>query len=221
MPWPKRGETEAAYDILQRLDKRRAGNDPDILDLDYALVYLGLGNLDKTFDFLNNAVDNHHILTIASLAADPVFDSIRSDERFQQILERIGLLPFLANKTERKEEINEILVVQSDTRERIELIVNQLLYIEAEGNYSRFFWKDGNRKKECFLRIGLSGVVEQVSKDSLIQVHRSYIVNLRNFDELKRQGRQYFLENNQLDIRIPISRQKATEIKKLYEEVNS
>jgi len=215
----KTGETEAAYEIIQRLDKRRAGDSPEVLDLDYALIYLGLGNLDKTFDFLNNAVDNHHIITIGSLALDPVFEEIRGHERFQQILERIGLRPFLASKKDQK--TNEVLVVQSETKERIELIVNQLLYIEADGNYSRFFWKDGKKKKERFLRIGISGIIEQISKNSVTQVHRSFIANLRNFDKLKRQGRQYFLENNQLNIRIPISRQKATEIKRLYEEMNS
>jgi eukaryotic-like serine/threonine-protein kinase len=48
---------------------------------EFMLVYLGLRNDDKTFDLLNRAADEHFAPT-SYIGVDPMFDPIRSDQRF-------------------------------------------------------------------------------------------------------------------------------------------
>ncbi len=55
-----------------------------------ALVYLGLGDRDRTFSLLEQAYEEHFPIMPEALQ-DPLFDPIRPDPRFQTLLRRIGL----------------------------------------------------------------------------------------------------------------------------------
>jgi TolB-like protein/Tfp pilus assembly protein PilF len=55
-----------------------------------ALIYLGLNEKDKTFEYLQRAVDERNAWLIY-LSTNPVFDSLRSDVRFDELLKRMGL----------------------------------------------------------------------------------------------------------------------------------
>ncbi|MEO1257136.1 MAG: tetratricopeptide repeat protein, partial [Bacteroidota bacterium] len=202
----KTGDVDLAYDILQRHDKRKAEKPHQTLDLNFALIYLGLGQFDKVFTYLNNGVDKHHIYTIGALLSDPVFDEIRNDQRYCRILKKIGLDAYAPKRTQNNG-INHILKIQSDTKEKIELVANQVLYIEAEGNYSRIVWKDQNKLNDRLLRITLSGVVKQINSSTLIQTHRSFLVNIKNMDTVFKEGRTAVLKNTNFNIDVPISRQ--------------
>src|SRR5271168_154262 len=55
-----------------------------------ALVHLGLGETDSVFDCLRKACDDRYP-QVAYLRTDPVFDPLRSDSRFVDLLQRIGM----------------------------------------------------------------------------------------------------------------------------------
>ena len=55
-------------------------------------VYAALGDHDSAFEWLNNAYDQHDI-QLVSLKTDPSLDSLREDQRFQQLVKRVGLPP--------------------------------------------------------------------------------------------------------------------------------
>jgi eukaryotic-like serine/threonine-protein kinase len=55
-----------------------------------ARVYALLGDKDKSFEWLNKAVDQRDI-RFTYLMADPRLDPIRSDPRFDELLKRVGL----------------------------------------------------------------------------------------------------------------------------------
>jgi TolB-like protein/DNA-binding winged helix-turn-helix (wHTH) protein/Flp pilus assembly protein TadD len=57
-----------------------------------ALVHYGLGELDATFEWLQKAHDERDFRMIR-LVVDPVWDGLRQDPRFRQLLLRIGLEP--------------------------------------------------------------------------------------------------------------------------------
>jgi tetratricopeptide (TPR) repeat protein len=59
---------------------------------DFALIYVGLGNRDKAFAWLNRAYEEHSF-GLAFLKVEPRFDPLRSDARFQDLLRRMGLPP--------------------------------------------------------------------------------------------------------------------------------
>ncbi len=55
-----------------------------------AVVYLGLGERDETFAWLEKAYEDHDV-RLQFLKVDPKWDSLRSDPRFTALLKRIGL----------------------------------------------------------------------------------------------------------------------------------
>ena len=59
---------------------------------DIAAVHIGLGNKSQAFDYLERAFDDHSSWLIF-MRADPRFDSIRSDPRYQELLRRMHLIP--------------------------------------------------------------------------------------------------------------------------------
>jgi hypothetical protein len=57
-----------------------------------AIVYIGLGDNDSAFYWLEKSYEEH-FGSIISLTADPFFDSIKSDPRFPVLARKINLIP--------------------------------------------------------------------------------------------------------------------------------
>src|SRR5437870_12157215 len=57
-----------------------------------AAVYAGLGEKDQAFKWLEKAYDERDIW-LMNLKVDPVFNKLRSDRRFPDLLARTGLRP--------------------------------------------------------------------------------------------------------------------------------
>ena len=55
-----------------------------------ALVYVGLDDADRAFEWLEKAVDARS-WEAPMMKANPVFDKLRTDPRFPALLRRIGL----------------------------------------------------------------------------------------------------------------------------------
>lgn len=55
-----------------------------------AIVYAGLGDKDKAFDWLEKEIADRS-LSISLLRVEQRFDSLRADPRFQDLLKRTGL----------------------------------------------------------------------------------------------------------------------------------
>ena len=77
---------------LQALE--RAAPQQYVSPLEFALVYIGLDEKDRAFGMLEKAYGERSPW-LASLAADPAFDPLRSDPRFRELLRRVGLSDLL------------------------------------------------------------------------------------------------------------------------------
>ncbi len=62
----------------------------------------------------------------------------------------------------------------------MKIMVADILYIEAERNYSRIF----TAGKEFLLSVTLKTIEEKLSNNIFVRTHRSYIVNLAHVDEV-------------------------------------
>lgn len=82
------GEKDKAKKIL---DELLSLSDKKIVDSFYiALVYLGLDDRDKTFEWLEKAYEDRSMY-IAMIDTDQLFDDLREDRRFVALLNKMGL----------------------------------------------------------------------------------------------------------------------------------
>lgn len=56
----------------------------------FAIIYLGLGEKDQAFAWLEKAYDERDHSLLSTLKVDPLWDPLRSDPRFADLLRRIG-----------------------------------------------------------------------------------------------------------------------------------
>jgi serine/threonine protein kinase len=82
------GERSQALQILEELT-RSSQQEPTPAS-SIAIIYIGLDDKDKAFSWLAKAYDSHDFF-LTSLKMAPVWDPLRSDARFADLLRRIGL----------------------------------------------------------------------------------------------------------------------------------
>ncbi len=88
--YAKSGRRDKAMEILGQLhdlSKQR-----HVSSYDVAIIHVGLGDLDQAFAWLEKAYAERAPRLIW-LNVDPIFDTLRSDPRFADLLRRLGLMP--------------------------------------------------------------------------------------------------------------------------------
>ena len=89
--YSKMGNKEAAIGELHRLDSL-AKTQNDIKAYEYSLIYAGLKDYDKFFEWLNIAYENHYFgVTLIGREAGLWFEDLLQDPRFKEFLTRIGI----------------------------------------------------------------------------------------------------------------------------------
>jgi serine/threonine protein kinase/tetratricopeptide (TPR) repeat protein len=83
----RRGEALKILDEQQRLAKARY-----VSPYNFAIIYTGLGDKDRAFEWLSKCVEEHTLI-IFHLKSRPLFDSLRSDPRYVDLLRRMNLEP--------------------------------------------------------------------------------------------------------------------------------
>jgi tetratricopeptide (TPR) repeat protein len=84
------GQKEKALAVLNEL--RKESGDRPVPALYLALLYAGLGQKDAAFKWLKQA-SQERAYRMVYLKVDPAFASLRSDPRFTELLQDIGLAP--------------------------------------------------------------------------------------------------------------------------------
>ncbi len=83
----KKGEVKKILTELTKLSKKRY-----VTPIAFAGVHLGLGDKEKALDWIEKCVDERAGDAI-SLKANPVWDDLRSEPRFVELVKKIGLEP--------------------------------------------------------------------------------------------------------------------------------
>ena len=84
-------ETFTAEEAMRLVNKLKKASDGDGVDPDHmALIHMGLGDNDKAFEFLEEAVDKR-VWYLVFLNADPMFGPLRGDPRFARLVRKVGL----------------------------------------------------------------------------------------------------------------------------------
>tara|TARA_B110000908_G_scaffold14685_1_gene16799 strand:+ start:79 stop:351 length:273 start_codon:yes stop_codon:yes gene_type:complete len=72
--------------------------------------------------------------------------------------------------------------------------INDILYIEAAGNYSKVVLKNDS----ILVRDKISSLLEKISTEKFIQVHKSFIVAIEHINSLE--GNRILIGNNTIPI---------------------
>jgi len=83
----RQAEARAILTQLETLSQRRY-----VSPLYFAIVYVGLKNNDKAIEYLDKAFDTRHP-GLVLIRIEPMFDGLRSDERFKQLIKRFEPIP--------------------------------------------------------------------------------------------------------------------------------
>jgi hypothetical protein len=81
-------EAEKVLDQLTSLSKQKY-----VPSVYLAEAFVGLGEKDKAFEWLEKAYEDRSVGTRAFISVDPIFDPLRSYPRFADLLRRMNLQP--------------------------------------------------------------------------------------------------------------------------------
>jgi DNA-binding winged helix-turn-helix (wHTH) protein/tetratricopeptide (TPR) repeat protein len=84
----RQGQAADARAALEKL--REIGNQKEIDPAPLVVAYLGLGEKQQAILWLRKALAEHSPM-LTALKIDPIYDPLRSDPRFQELLRRVGL----------------------------------------------------------------------------------------------------------------------------------
>jgi len=85
----RKAETQKVLDQLNELSKQKY-----VPAWSRAIIYVGLGDKEKAFEWLEKAYEEHSLGTgDAIIKVDPIYDPLRSDPRFADLLRRMNLQP--------------------------------------------------------------------------------------------------------------------------------
>jgi eukaryotic-like serine/threonine-protein kinase len=88
--YAKTGRRNDAWKILAEMDALPKSE--NLPAQERALIYLGLGDNDSTFVWLEKSYEDR-FPSILALTSDPIFDSLKSDPRFELLAHKINLTP--------------------------------------------------------------------------------------------------------------------------------
>lgn len=104
------------------------------------------------------------------------------------------------------------ITLYSDTSETLDLSLPDLLYVEADDNYSTVVWKNGHGIQRKLLRANLKSIESQMDNVFTLRCHRSFLVNISAISNVAGNANGYKLKIQDSDIYIPVSRQKGKEV---------
>lgn len=190
----KLGRSEMAFEKIRLIKIRQEEGSMSFPNYNLTLIYAGLNRTDEMFSYLEKAFSEKpaHLMFIQS---DPFWDPYRGDGRYIRMINRVFKRSVASGK----------IILHSETREKLKLQSDELLYIAAEDNYSRVVWTDGGRKKQKVLRGTLRQMEEQLSGMDIFRCHRSYLVNCARY-RLEGDSRGYRLYSEADNEVIPVSR---------------
>ena len=86
----KLGRREEALEVIRKMEKRQVEEPNSVIDADLAAVWFSLGDLDKTFYYINQCIDKR-MGPVSYFLEYPAYEGIKDDPRYNEIMERLEL----------------------------------------------------------------------------------------------------------------------------------
>jgi len=202
----KQGRVEQAYQEIQQINAMNEQGQIKFPHYNLALIYAGLEKPDELFYHIEKAFTEKPI-HLMFFQADPFWEKYRTVRRYQDLASRVFKRSASSGR----------IRISTETRETLSLQSDDILYIEAQDNYSRVVWTEGKNRKEKLLRITLKNLEEQLSGTDILRCHRSYLVNCSRYS-IYGDSRGFKMKSAVDSYEVPVSRLKSKEIISRYRE---
>jgi adenylate cyclase len=84
------GITDKAMECIHKLELRQQQEPDSVVDGDLAAVWLGIGDIDKVFSYLNECIDKR-MGPVACFIEYPPYKVVKADPRFHDLKKRMGI----------------------------------------------------------------------------------------------------------------------------------
>ena len=113
----------------------------------------------------------------------------------------------LHTKNSRKKSNEELTLFASNRKDKVNLIISNLLFVESFGNYITIRWYENEMVNEKTIRNTLKDIEIQLKNfDSILRIHKSFLINLNQIKEVKGNAQGYKLVLNKGKNIVPVSR---------------
>ena len=150
------------------------------------------------------------LLSVFSIAVLPIFLIILIAERLM-LSKHVKLAQNVSEKLQTtdntKDDDRVLTLIAENEKDKLEIRLNDLLFIEANDNYSAICFTEYGKLKKQLLRGSLKRMEEQLKDcEFVVRCHKSYIVNVSKISKLSGNAQGYKLHFPDVDSEIPVSR---------------
>ena len=134
----------------------------------------------------------------------------------RNLLEAQKLNKLLSERTRQEETPSEKITLSGDTKDSISLVPENILYMEASGNYVDICYKEEAKEKHKLLRSTIKQLEESMQEfDYFVRCHRAYIVNINHIRNISGNAQGYRLSLGSGIQEVPVSRTYLNKLKDL------
>jgi TolB-like protein/Tfp pilus assembly protein PilF len=202
-------------EIIAQKDQHEIG----AISFQLAIGHIGLRNHDEAFANIRKSIE--HKLGVAGyeLLCNPVFHQLKSDQRFIELFKNAILIDQLYPQELTGYHAPNVITIHTNTKEKILLNANDLLFAQANNNYTQIYWKEGNGVKSSLLRMNLADLEMQLSQYQFImRSHKSFLLNVKEKWTIKGNARGYSFKSILSPTPVPVSRSKVQEVLSRFNE---
>jgi hypothetical protein len=121
----------------------------------------------------------------------------------------------LSKKINNQQASVNLLEIDVDKYKKVQIEVDNLIYVEALGNYVNIVY-ERNGIKKATIRETINNIEQKISPSEMIyKSHRSYLVNLHYISNVTGDAQGLKIHFKDIDIAIPVSRNKIKEFRLL------
>ena len=107
-----------------------------------------------------------------------------------------------------------ILLVGDNKKDKLEIKLSNLIYIESIGNYIQVSYLHNGKIAKKVLRGAIKRIESETTQYStLVKCHRAFIVNIDHVASVKGNSQELKITLKNIDIEIPVSRNNSQKIK--------
>lgn len=110
-------------------------------------------------------------------------------------------------------EREETITIQADTKETLTININDLLFAQAQDNYTLIYWQKEDEVQQHLMRVTLKKLEKQLADTTLQRCHRSYVVNLNKVVDMEGNVNKMYLKLAPIEHKIPVSRSLGKKFK--------